>query len=83
MDVYVVVFDESKARPLAHPDEVRARVVGVRNRLQAAEMLRTDEAERWARTSGVRHFPTANHVSLHRRAYEAMTVTNCEMPDDE
>lgn len=83
MDVYVVMFDESKAGPLADVGRLPARVVGVRARLQGAEMLRSDEADHWARTVGVGHFPDADHAVLHRRAYEAMTITNCELPDDE
>ncbi|MCV7255286.1 hypothetical protein H7J86_24285 [Mycobacterium hackensackense] len=83
MDVYVVVFDESKAGPVADAGRLPARVVGVRMRLQGAELLRADEADHWARTTGREHFPSSDHAALHRRAYDAMTITNCEMPDDE
>lgn len=65
MDIYIVVDC--------------GRVVGASAKLQGAELIRHNEAERLAQANT--HHPTTSRETFARRAYDRMHIENHELHD--
>lgn len=63
------------------------RIVGVSAKLQGAELIRSDEAVRWAEAEEKKYFahydPPSWRNQLRQKAYDRMTIVNTELRDME